>query len=103
HTVCTLYPYTALFRSSVVSECPDRRTAPTHLPEIGLRPAEPKRLVAARAAVGDRCSNAVVEHSKSGPLLPQARIYAARMIDIEIVGGDALIDDQHDVPGRRRA
>ena len=59
--------------------------------------AMPQRVIDRRAAVGDRYGQAEIMDRDAVPRRLQAAVDAAIAVDIEILTGDTLVDQQHDI------
>ena len=67
-----------------------------------------QRVIDRRAAVGNRYGQPEIVHRDALPRRLQAAVDAATAVDVEILAGDALVDQQHDIavavqrPGHRQ-
>ncbi|MNP12204.1 hypothetical protein D3C76_1044290 [compost metagenome] len=76
---------------------PDRRQRAVDAYVIGARAAITQGNVGVGTAVGDRGGVAVVENLDPGMRFLEVAVHPERRVDVQVVAGNALVDDQHNV------
>ncbi|MNL06583.1 hypothetical protein D3C87_1272230 [compost metagenome] len=76
---------------------PDRRQRAVDPHVVGTSAAIAQGDVSIDAAIGDRSGVAVVEDINAGMRLLQVAVHTERRVDVQVVAGNALVDDQHDI------
>ena len=80
---------------------PDRRQRAVDAHVIGAGAAVAQGDVGVGAAIGDGRRVAVIENIDASVRLLKVAVHAERRVDVEVIAGDAFVDDQHDVMADR--